>query len=126
MSTQKHQFVTLGQFLRHTLGKRRSLWSHVYNAHSSLGGEFFCHTLICIIHRLCLHQHARTATVGVIVHPSMLIPTEIPDIHSFNTNLILLYGPSGNAGIQPLHDHFRKKRQNVKIHSSTPYDSNRL
>ena len=123
--TQKNNMGFFRQFLCHTLVKGLSLWRYVYHTRfpwysrccfcSFCIRRSFCLIICCdqrpvsIIDGLCLHQHACTATIRIIINLSVLFRGKIPDISHTKGNTSLLNGTTDNAGVQPLFNHFRKQ-----------------
>ncbi len=46
-------------------------------------GDPLFHGCTGVIYRLCLHQHARSASIGIVIHLFMLILRIVPDVHRF-------------------------------------------
>ena len=86
MSAEQYKFLLPGQFLRLFLGKGCSLRSQIDTTHVPVSS----HRPVCVIHRLCLHQHSGAAAISIIIYFSMLVLCVIPDIHRIDGDQVLL------------------------------------
>ena len=120
MAAEKDQILLAGKLLGHLLGKNLSLRGHVDDAQTGQLSffircvrnwcAFFCpphgdpllHGRTGIVNGLSLHQHARSASVWIIVHLFVFILRIVPDVHRFQFNTALFGRTSQNALRQPL------------------------
>jgi hypothetical protein len=117
MTAEKHQIFLGSQFLGDLLAEHPALRRHIQ--YPGPLSQPRAQILIGITHRPRLHDHARTASVWIIIYLSVFISGIIPDIHRIDADKSLFHGPADDTGIQAFPDHFRKQSKNMVIHDSS-------
>ncbi len=124
MAAEENQVLFPSQFFRQALVEYPALRRRVDHprrpAFLALSGMVIgCQMPFCNLFRdslpgriygLCLHEHTRSAAIGIIVRFSMFIHSVISDIHRFQADVSFLHSPPQNTGVKALHHHLWKER----------------
>ena len=97
MAAEENHILFLRQLLRHALMEGGSLGRYIDGP--GFFPDFLRHRSPGPVHRLSLHDHARAAAVGVIVHFIVLIVCKVTNIDGIQTNRSIFDGPACDAGL---------------------------
>ena len=84
-----------------------------------LAAEFVTDSLVAVVDRLALHDHAHTSAVGSIIHPAVLILCIFSYLSAVNVNFAGFPGPAHNTLPQHSFAHLREKRHYFYFHKNS-------
>ena len=115
MAAQKDEILFLCKFLRHLLIEYLSLRCQINEPRTV--AKLLRKHFICPADRLCLHHHSGSASVRIIIDPSVATHRMFPDIKRCQRQQSFRHRPPDNTRVHALLDHFREKCHHVIVHS---------
>ena len=110
---QNQVFVPLLQFPGDLLIKGSAAGRHEDGPAGAVG---FHHVGPAAVERVCLHDGAPAAAVGIIIHLHLLVGGVSPDLMGADGNVAPGLGPAQDAHIEHRIHRLGKERQNINVH----------
>src|ERR1035437_8024549 len=105
VSAEEDDVVEHRQSVRHLLGKKFPVWTHIDHL---IVGSFFLQMFNTACNRLYHHHHAGSSAKGIIIHILMLTGGIIADVMKVNCDYAFILGTFQDRLIERTFKHLRK------------------
>ena len=120
MPAKDNKIFLRRKLLYYLLIQRSSLGRHIYKPWLCIFTKLAYYGHYAVVNGLSLHNHTRSAAVGLIVNPAVLVKGIVPYIVAVYLNKTRLPAPAHNAFTKYSLAHFGEKGSNINPHLLPP------